>query len=188
MSEHSQAVTKAAEMGRDGRFVDPASVRLLAIDVDGVLTDGSIMLDDDGRELKRFNVRDGLGLKMWMGLGFKVAVITRRKGGALAHRMRELGVDEVTQGAGHKGEVIEDVCRRMEIPCGQTCFVGDDLPDLAAMRRVGYPVAVADAEEAVRAAAAWVTTRRGGCGAVREVVDRLIAARGLMEQVVGQYH
>lgn len=169
-------------------FADPATVRLVAIDVDGVLTDGSITLDDDGREIKRFNVRDGLGIKTWLELGFKVAVITRRKGGANGHRMKELGVDEVTQGAGNKGEVIEAVCRRLQVAPAETCFVGDDLPDLAAMERVGYPVAVADAEEPVRLAAAWVTSRRGGCGAVREVIDSLIEARGLMEGVVRRYH
>ena len=74
------------------RHVDPATIRLIALDVDGVLTDGSIVIDDDGREIKRFNVRDGLGMKMWMGLGFEVAVITRRKGAALGHRLEEIGL------------------------------------------------------------------------------------------------
>ncbi len=169
-------------------YADPASVRLIGLDVDGVLTDGSIVLDHEGREVKRFNVRDGLGMKVWMGLGFHIAVVTRRAGGAVSHRMKELGVEHVVQGAGDKGEAMAEICQRLGVGLEESCFIGDDLPDLAAMMQVGYPVAVQDAEAAVQRAAAWVTGRSGGRGAVRELIDRLIEAKGLMEEVVGQYH
>jgi len=175
--------------GRGGRaaHADPAAVELLALDVDGVLTDGSILMDDSGREIKRFNIRDGLGMRVWAKLGFKLAVITGRSGGAVQHRLAELGVGEVVQGCRDKCEALARLSQRTGVAPERIAFLGDDWPDLGIMARVGYPMAVADAEEHVRAAAAFVTTRPGGRGAVREAVEHLLAAKGLLDRAVDLY-
>ena len=168
-------------------FADPSSVELLALDVDGVLTDGSILMDDSGRETKRFNIRDGLGMRVWAKMGFGLAIITGRSGGAIQHRLAELGVGEVVQGCRDKGVALADLVERTGVAAERIAFVGDDWPDLGIMARVGYPIAVADAEEQVRAAAAYVTTRGGGRGAVREAVEHLLASKGLLERAVDLY-
>lgn len=166
---------------------DFARIRLLALDVDGVLTDGSIMLDDSGRETKRFNVRDGLGIAVWQRLGFHAAVITRRSGGAVEHRMRELSVPNLVQGCRDKAAAVSELCNKLGISLDQAAFLGDDWPDLPAMAVVGLPVAVADADPRVKAAASITLTRPGGHGAARELVERLLEAKGLMEQAVALY-
>lgn len=166
---------------------DPAKVELLVLDVDGVLTDGSILLDDDGRETKRFNIRDGLGLRVWMRLGFKAAVITGRTGGAVKHRMAELGIEDVVQGSQRKGEALAGLAVRTGVGLDRIACIGDDWPDLAVMRRVGYPMAVADADPRVRAAAVYVTKSPGGRGAVREAVEHLLDAKGLMDRALALY-
>jgi 3-deoxy-D-manno-octulosonate 8-phosphate phosphatase (KDO 8-P phosphatase) len=169
---------------------DPRDIRLLALDVDGVLTDGSIMIDDNGVETKRFNVRDGLGLVTWLRLGFEVAVITKRKSrvdsgeGALAHRCRELGIKHLIQGAAGKAAAIAEISCITGIAPSHMAYVGDDWPDLPAMRTVGFPIAVADAAPEVLAGAAFVTRNRGGAGAVREAVEHLLGAKGLMERAL----
>jgi 3-deoxy-D-manno-octulosonate 8-phosphate phosphatase (KDO 8-P phosphatase) len=162
-------------------------VELLILDVDGVLTDGSILIDDDGRETKRFNIRDGVALRAWTRLGFKVAVITGRGGAALRHRMAELGIAEVVQGSQDKGAALVELAGRLGVALDRAACLGDDWPDLPVMRRVGYPMAVGDADSRVRAAAAFVTSRAGGRGAVREAVEHLLAARGLLERAVSYY-
>ncbi len=166
---------------------DARDIRLVALDVDGVLTDGSILLDDRGVETKRFCVRDGLALRVWMELGFEVAIVTRRAGEALQHRARELGVTRIMQGVGDKREAIRALEQSSGIGPEAMAFVGDDWPDLAAMRAVGYPIAVADAEPAVIELARHVTARAGGRGAVRDAVMHLIDARGLMDRALAMY-
>ncbi|MBX3359317.1 MAG: HAD hydrolase family protein [Phycisphaeraceae bacterium] len=168
-------------------FTDPAHVRLLALDVDGVLTDGSILLDDDGREIKRFNIRDGLGLRVWTRLGFGAAVVTGRCGRSVQHRMAELGVGEVIQGSKDKAESLALLETRTNIPREHMAFLGDDWPDLAIMSRVGYPMAVGDADRRIIEKAAFVTRSLGGRGAVREAVEHLLAAKGMMDRAVGLY-
>lgn len=160
------------------------SYSLLALDVDGVLTDGSIMLDDDGREIKRFNVRDGLAITTWLRLGLHAGVITRRAGRAVEHRMRELGVPHVVQGCTDKREAIAKLAERCGVPLAQAAFIGDDWPDLPALRVVGFPIAVADAAAEVKAAAKFVTISRGGRGAVREAVEHLLVLNGMYERAV----
>jgi 3-deoxy-D-manno-octulosonate 8-phosphate phosphatase (KDO 8-P phosphatase) len=154
-----------------------ASVRLLCLDVDGVLTEGAVVLDGEGRELKSFSVRDGLGIVLWQRLGGKVAVLTGRSSGAVERRMQELGVAQVRQGCKDKAQDLRAVAAECGIPLDQAAFVGDDLPDLPAMRLCGYPVAVQDAAPEVRAAAAFVSVAPGGKGAVREVVEHLLKAQ-----------
>lgn len=165
----------------------PEHVRLLVMDVDGVLTDGSILLDAEGREVKRFHVRDGLGIALWRRMGFEAAVVTGRGGAALEHRLAELGIAVGVQRAGDKGAAIDEVSARSGVPPEQMAYLGDDLPDLPAMRRVAYPMAVADADARVIAAAAHVTRAPGGRGAVREAVEHLLGARGLLERAAGLY-
>ena len=153
-----------------------AAIRLLVLDVDGVLTDGTILLGA-GEELKSFHVRDGLGLKRLMSAGVEVAVISGRDSAAVTRRMAELDVRHVYQGIEDKLAVLERLRSTLGIDALEVAVVGDDLPDLAPMRAAGLAIAVADAHEEVRAAADWVTQAGGGHGAVREVADRLLAAR-----------
>jgi 3-deoxy-D-manno-octulosonate 8-phosphate phosphatase (KDO 8-P phosphatase) len=166
----------------------PAEVKLLALDVDGVLTDGSILIDDRGVETKRFNIHDGLGMRIWAKMGFHLAVITGRSGGAIQHRMAELGVGELIHGCADKRAALNALTRRLGITPAAVAFIGDDWPDLAVMAAVGYPIAVADADQRVRAAAAFVTSRPGGRGAVREAVEHLLAAKGLLDRAAALYH
>lgn len=162
-------------------------IELLALDVDGVLTDGSILIDDLGHETKRFNVRDGFAMKLWQRMGFGLAVITGRSGDVVKHRMAELGVGHVYQGASDKAAVLERLSAESGVGPERIAYMGDDWPDLPVLRRVGYPMAVADASPEVLRVAAFVSTRPGGRGAVREAVEHLLAGKGLMEQALGLY-
>lgn len=169
---------------------DPKDIRCLVLDVDGVLTDGSILLDDRGVETKRFNVRDGQGIATWIRLGFEVAIITRRRSrgeageGAVMHRARELGIRHVIQGAPDKAAALHEVRRLTGVPFEHMAYIGDDWPDIPAMNLVGLPVAVADAVDEVRSSAAWITTRPGGRGAVRETIERILDAAGLRNRLL----
>jgi len=157
----------------------PRDIALLVLDVDGVLTDGSIVYDEAGGEIKRFHVRDGLGIKAWMRAGFHCAILSSRTSKAVARRMEELGVREVVQGSKDKSRDLPDLCARMGVDASRTAFLGDDLVDLPAMKLVGLGIAPSDADERVRRAAGMVTERPGGRGAVREAIERLLGARGL---------
>lgn len=163
---------------------DVTRLRLLCLDVDGVLTDGGILIDDRGHETKRFHVHDGAGLRMWRSLGLEVAVITGRRGMALRHRLEELGIRIVVGGAGNKVEVFERIAGELGVDASQAAMVGDDLPDLALLRACGYPVAVPDAVAEVKAVARYVTTRPGGNGAVRDAIDHLLRAMGRYDEAV----
>lgn len=166
---------------------DPARVKLLILDVDGVLTDGSILLDGEGGEIKRFNIRDGAGIRAWVKLGFGAAIITGRGGSAVRRRAEELGISPVVEGASDKAAALASVLQRVGVSADEAAYLGDDWPDLAAMRRVGYPMAVGDADPRVRKIAAFVTERPGGRGAAREAVEHLLSRRGLLEQAVALY-
>ncbi len=164
-----------------------ANVELLILDVDGVLTDGSIYLDDLGHETKRFNVRDGFGMKLWQKLGFSIAIVTGRTGRAVAHRMADLGVQQVIQGSKDKGAAIAELATRNSLSVDKMACLGDDWPDLSMMKKVGYSMCVADADPVVKEAAAWVTKLPGGQGAAREAIEHLISAKGLMEKALRFY-
>ncbi len=166
---------------------DPASIRLLCLDVDGVLTDGSILLDDHGVETKRFFVRDGTGLRAWQRAGGRVAIITGRSGDAVRRRADELGVDRVLSGVERKGEAFESLLVEFGMAADEAAMVGDDLPDLPVLSRCGYPVAVRDAAPEVQAVATLITSQPGGRGAVREVVEHLLRARGAWEAAVAHF-
>lgn len=151
------------------------AVAILVLDVDGVLTDGSIMLDDHGRELKRFCAPDGVGIRAWQRLGLRLGVITGRGGTAVRHRLADLGVSDVVQSSRDKAQALDEMLERCGLAPSGAAYLGDDWPDLPALRRVGYPMAVANAADAVKAAARFVTTRAGGSGAVREAIEHLLA-------------
>lgn len=166
---------------------DPSRIRLLCLDVDGVLTDGSVLIDDHGVETKRFFVRDGTAIRMWQRAGGMIAIITGRRGEALRHRARELGIEHLVEGVDRKGEAFSVLLGDLGVAADATAMVGDDLPDLPILERCGYPVAVRDAAPEVVEAACHVTTAAGGRGAVREVVELLLKAKGDWESSVEHY-
>ena len=154
-----------------------ARVRVLVLDVDGVLTDGRLYYGAHGETLKVFHVRDGLGLKLLAAAGVTVAVISGRRSGMTGRRCRELGVRHLLQGVDDKLAAFQRLRSRLKVPAGACACVGDDLPDVPLMREVGLSFAVADAHPQARSAAHVVTQLRGGKGAVREVCDYLLEAR-----------
>ena len=162
-------------------------IRLLLLDVDGVLTDGSIIYNDDGSETKIFNAKDGLGLRLAMSAGIEVAIVTGRRSKSLRHRCDNLGIRYLFEGVGDKAKLLAEIVAQTGIGSEQSAFVGDDLPDLPLMRRVGLAIAVADAHDIIRANARWTTTAAGGRGAVREVCEALLTAKGLWDEIADQY-
>jgi len=170
-------------------FVDQVSgklsqVRALLLDVDGVLTDGAITYDASGQEIKTFNVRDGLGLRMMSLAEIPVGIITGRSSPALSHRLENLKIQFVADGIWDKAEAVRSMCARMGVLPKETAFVGDDLLDLRAFSAVGVALAVADAHPMLKARATAITRAPGGRGAVREVCEAILSARGLWETVV----
>lgn len=156
---------------------DAAAIRLLVLDVDGVLTDGRLYFGARGEILKVFHVRDGHGIKQLQAAGVEIAVISGRSAGAVVRRCRDLGIRHVIQGADDKLAAFRRLCARLGVSAPQCACVGDDLPDVPVMLAAGLSFAVADAHPAARRVAHHVTSLAGGYGAVREVCDRLLAAR-----------
>ncbi len=154
------------------------SVALLILDVDGVLTDGGLYYDHQGRVSKRFHVQDGLGIKMAQSVGLECAVITGLDAPAVASRARELGIAEYHPGHTHKAPIIRDICNRKHLDLAQVAYLGDDWVDAAALRLVGLPMAVANAQPEIMALAAWVSKARGGHGAAREAIAFILEAQG----------
>jgi 3-deoxy-D-manno-octulosonate 8-phosphate phosphatase (KDO 8-P phosphatase) len=159
-------------------------IRLLAMDVDGVLTDGRLTYDDEGYELKSFHTRDGLGLRLAQAAGITVAFITARESDIVEDRARELEVEEVHQNVLDKAGKLREIAGRLGLKMEEVAYVGDDLNDLRAVHAAGCGVAVADAAEELRAIADYVTTAPGGHGAVREAVTAILRAQGVYEQIV----
>ncbi|MCS4504736.1 HAD-IIIA family hydrolase [Arhodomonas aquaeolei] len=157
-----------------------AHIGVLALDVDGVLTDGGVYIGDDGEPFKRFNIHDGKGIAMLRDAGIEVAIVTARRSGAVEARARELRIGHVHQGVRDKAAALADLAKGLGLAPQACAFVGDDLVDLAPMRAAGLAVAVANAHPAVCARAHWVTRRGGGDGAVREVCELLLGARGVL--------
>ena len=153
-------------------------VKLLVLDVDGVLTDGRLYFGPGGEQLKAFHVRDGAGIKMLLGAGLECAFLTGREGAIASARAAELGVRHVVGGAGDKGAALRRLAQSLGLALSQIGYVGDDLPDLPAMRDCGWTACPADAAAEVRGAADFVAAAAGGCGAVREIVERLLKEQG----------
>ncbi len=156
-----------------------ARVRLLSLDVDGVLTDGGLYYTESGEELRRFNVRDGLGIQMLGAAGLPVAVLTASATPAIAQRCRRLNVGLVRTGCTDKLTEVTAICAELGITLAEVAHMGDDLNDLPLLKAVGCPITVADGVEAVQEVALWATSRRGGDGAVREICDLLLARTGI---------
>ena len=151
-------------------------IRLVAFDVDGVFTDGRFYLSDDGAETKAFNTQDGFGVRALIDAGVDVAVISGRQSGAVERRMAELGVKNVIQGCKDKIAALEQLADSLGISAAECAYVGDDVPDLPLLRKVGFSVAVANAVAEVRVQCDHTTVAGGGFGAVREVCDLILAA------------
>ena len=154
------------------------AVQLLILDVDGVLTDGQIILTEQGEEIKSFHARDGYGLRMLMDEGIEVVFISGRRSKAVDCRARDLGVQEVHQGVRDKGPLCEKIIRERRLQKDQVCCVGDDLPDLPLFEKAGISFAVSDASAVMKDLADYVTSERGGYGAVREVCEIILESRG----------
>lgn len=155
-----------------------AGIKLLFLDVDGVLTDGRITLNENGEEVKTFDVKDGLGLKLLMSDGVEVVIVTGRRSRVVAHRARELGIREVYQGISDKSAVCKRLIAQKGLKKSEVSSMGDDLPDLAMFRESGLRITVADAAREVREQADFITHKRGGYGAVREVSEWILKCRG----------
>ncbi|GAB5402428.1 MAG: HAD-IIIA family hydrolase [Aureliella sp.] len=171
---------------RDAQIASP--IRLIISDVDGVLTDGRITIDNAGIESKSFFVRDGLGIKLWQRCGFTFALLTARNSQVVKIRAGELGVNVVRQGFSDKLPAAREIFEELNVAPAEVCYIGDDLPDLPVMYEVGLPVTVADGAPEVQSAATWTMNAAGGRGAVRELVQRLLVAKGRWEDCVPSRH
>ena len=172
----------------DGAVVEKIKrVKLLILDVDGVLTDGSIAYTDEGMEIKSFNVKDGHGIKLLMRSGVRVALVTARESDAVAARAKDLGIEDLYQGEKEKLSAFERILIKRGISAQETAYVGDDLIDLPVLRRAGFSVAVSDAVKEVREGVDYVTGLPGGRGAVREITDLICRVQGTWKEVAGRY-
>lgn len=161
-----------------------APIHCIITDVDGVMTDGRIIYDSAGVETKQFHVRDGLAIKLWIQCGYEFGIVTSRESTIVADRAAELGVQHLAQGATCKLPVAESMLAGLDCAATQACYIGDDLPDLPVMRHVGLSAAPADAALDVREAADWVLDTSGGYGVLRELIERLLRAKGRWEETL----
>lgn len=164
-----------------------SKIRLVAFDVDGILTDGRLILGDKGEEFKAFYTQDGQGLVMLLNAGFELAIITGRKSPVVVQRMQELGIKHVYQGISDKLSVFEKILEDLGLTADQAAYMGDDLPDLPVIKFVSLGITVADAHPFVQQHADLQTQKRGGRGAVREVCDLIMDAQGLLEPLHKKY-
>jgi 3-deoxy-D-manno-octulosonate 8-phosphate phosphatase (KDO 8-P phosphatase) len=161
-----------------------ARIRVIGFDVDGTLTDGRLLVGDDGNESKSFHVQDGLGIKLLGLAGIEVALVTARISAAVERRGRELGIARVHTHTREKLACMQAIAGEMGIDMDQVAFMGDDLPDLATLRAAGLAIVPANAHDWVRPAAHWTTPRRGGEGAARDACDLLLHAHGRVDAIL----
>ena len=161
-------------------------IRMIILDVDGVLTDGSIILDNNGNEFKRFNVRDGHGIRMLIKAGIEGVIITGRKSEVVLRRAEELGITEVHQGVFNKVSVYEKILSKYNLKDEEVAFMGDDIVDIGILRRVGLSAVPADADEGVMRWASFVSAKMGGRGAVRELTNLILDSSGLFNPSSGE--
>lgn len=173
------------DVANEGKRI--AAIRLLLLDVDGVLTDGRTYIDTDGRESLAFSIQDGVGLKLWQRTGRLVGILSGRNVPAVRVRAQQLKVDMLVLGRNDKVDAYEQLLAENDLADEQVAYMGDDLLDLPVLGRCGYPVAPAGALEVVKAAARYVTSRQGGFGAVSEAVQHLLAEAGEWERCVETY-
>ena len=176
MTMPSQAITTAAK-----------NIKLLLLDVDGVLTDGKLYYGNSGEELKAFNIQDGLGIKLLQQGGIQVGIITGRVSTLLQRRADELGINPVIQGREDKLIALRELLKSQNLGLHQIAFMGDDLPDLSAINSVGLGITVANASSTLAAKADWQTLRSGGDGAVREAAEMILKAQGKFDTLVERF-
>ncbi len=169
---------------------DPKDIQLLVFDVDGVFTDGTLSYGEDGTIRRSFDIKDGMAIRLAREAGLLTAVLTAKVSAATRQRMADLKIDHVFEGfdeTGGKGAGIEQLAQQAGVALEQVAYMGDDLMDLPALRRVGYPMCPADAAGEVKAVCAFVSTFRGGRGAVRDAVEHVLKAQGYWDKLVGGY-
>ncbi len=159
-------------------------IKLLIMDVDGVLTDGKIILDAQGNELKFFDVQDGLGVVLLKRLGFKTAIITAKGSKVVEERAKHMEVDKLYQDARHKIKAYEQLLKEFKLKDVNACFIADELIDISVMKRVGLAVAVANAVPELKRQAHYITKRLGGAGAVREIVEIILKSQNLWQKAI----
>ena len=167
--------------------MDFAEIKMLALDVDGVLTDGTLVINADGSESKFFNSLDGHGIRMWQRAGLKVAIISGRASVPTERRAEQLQIEYVFQDCHDKLPVVEQLLDKLGLSPENMAFIGDDLTDMPVMRYVGFGVAVANAVDEVKQCADYVTTRPGGSGAVREVIEYILKNSGRWQELMKRY-
>jgi 3-deoxy-D-manno-octulosonate 8-phosphate phosphatase (KDO 8-P phosphatase) len=168
-------------------MADLAKIKMLALDVDGVLTDGALIINADGSESKFFNSLDGHGIRMWQRAGLKVALISGRASAPTKLRAEQLQIEYVFQDCHYKLPVVEQLLDKLGLSPENMAFVGDDLTDMPVIRYVGFGVAVANAVDEVKQCADYVTTRPGGSGAVREVIEYILKNSGVWQDLMKRY-
>jgi 3-deoxy-D-manno-octulosonate 8-phosphate phosphatase (KDO 8-P phosphatase) len=159
-------------------------IKLLLLDVDGVMTDGSIIYNDSGEEIKAFCVKDGLGVRMLKETGINIGIVTGRSSDALYHRCKNLHIQLIFDGISDKASILFKITEKTGVKENEIAYVGDDLPDIPLMKKIGIPIAVADAHENVIEAAHIITSAKGGAGAIREVCEAIIKAQGNWETTI----
>ena len=164
-----------------------AEIKLVIFDVDGVLTDSSLFIGDDGQEYKAFNSKDGLGMKLLQRSGIAVGIITARQSNVVKLRMESLGIEHLYQGQQEKLPAFEQLLEKLSLDASEVAYVGDDFIDLPIMIRCGLAIAVADSHERVIEQAHWVTENRGGRGAAREVCELIMAGQGTLENAIQKF-
>ena len=171
----------------DIKQIDFDRIKLLVMDVDGVMTDGTVMINSDGSEGKQFSIVDGHGIKLWHRVGMKTAFISGRPSGATTVRAEQLNIGHVLQGCKKKLPAFEGLLEEVKLSADEAAFVGDDLLDLPLVKRAGFGVAVANAVDELKAVADYVTVKPGGTGAVREVIEYILKKSGNWDQLMDRY-
>ncbi|MEK6528204.1 MAG: HAD-IIIA family hydrolase [Nitrospirota bacterium] len=161
-------------------------IKLIIFDVDGVLTDGSIILDNEGNEFKIFHVRDGHGIKMAVRAGLHIALITGRTSKVVERRAKELGITEIHQGIFRKSDVYDSLLKKYKFKDEEVAYMGDDVVDVKLLKRVGLPAVPADAVDEAKKWAVFISTKRGGRGAAREFIELILKSSGLWDSVAGE--
>lgn len=162
-------------------------IKLLLLDVDGVLTDGRIIYDSRGHDMKFFDVHDGLGVYLLKKAGIPTVLITAKSSRAIKPRARDMKVDAVYADVSPKTSVLDKILKKYGVNTEEVCFAGDDLVDLGLLKRVGFPIAVANANCEIKQAACYITVKPGGRGAVREIAELLLKSQGKWEDVMRSY-
>ena len=162
-------------------------IKLLLLDVDGVLTDGRIIYDSRGRDMKFFDVHDGMGVHVLGKAGIKTILITAKGSGSIKPRARDMSVAEIMCDISPKSSVLEKIIKKYNVSAEEICFVGDDLVDLGLLKLVGFPIAVNNANPEIKAVANYITNNRGGRGAVREVAELILKAQNKWQEIISHY-